>query len=150
MKRREKLYRELKKTSISDISYNSKELIFKSYKKRLAKIVNNSKNIYYQNKLNDCKNDCKKTWQIINELTKKDGKKSVPFSLFDHSGQIISNELEIANKFNQHFLNSSNTYSDTPCNIDSDYKSKYLPNKIFSRFKLELMQEAYLDKIISI
>ena len=50
---------------------------YKIYKNKLTHIIRLSKKIYFRNKFDIFKNDCRKTWSTINEVLKSKNKKLV-------------------------------------------------------------------------
>lgn len=75
---------------------------FNSYKKNLTWVCNKSKKLYFINKFQENKNNCKNTWKIINNMMNKKSKENVT--------KIIHNNLEfqsenMANEFNKYFTN---------------------------------------------
>ena len=75
-------------------------------KNLFEKLRKKGKQSYYSSLIVECKNDSKKTWQVMKEIT---GKKSRPLNnlpkmLKTESGSIYDQE-QIANKFNKFFTN---------------------------------------------
>lgn len=61
--------------------------------------------MHYENKFNEYKGNLKLTWKLINEIiNKKKSKAEIPDS-FKENEEIISQPKEIANKFNEYFVN---------------------------------------------
>lgn len=89
--------------------------LLKTYTRRLKtiiKLTKKSQNNYY---INNSQNKSKATWKIIN-----DNKCTLPKSSIENikvDGQTVSNPLEIAQKFNDHFVDQTNE------NISSDIES---------------------------
>ena len=52
------------------------EQTYKIYKNKLTHIIRLSKKIYFRNKFDIFKNDCRKTWSTINEVLKSKNKKT--------------------------------------------------------------------------
>ena len=91
----------------------------------------------------------RKTWDTIKTiLNRSSSKKQLP-KYFKLQGEIINNEKEIANKFNQFFVNiGPNLASD----IDNQNKlpfQTYLGDKVNSKFKFSKIDEATTAKIIA-
>ena len=77
---------------------------YKEFKRNLDKEMNNAKRSYYEDKLNENKSNIKKFWEIIKELTKGSESSQYP-SCFHDADTIITDELDIANRFNDFFTN---------------------------------------------
>lgn len=99
-KKKNVLYKKfLRKRSVS------KEQKYKRYKNTLTKILRKCKKNYYDKLLNTYKGDTQKTWKTLNELiTKKMQSNGYP-PKFVHKGKIYDNKEEIANGFNDFFVN---------------------------------------------
>ena len=77
---------------------------YKDYKRNLYKRLRNAKRSYFDSKLDESKSNKKKYWEIIRELTKgTTGLQYPPY--FNEGGQVIKEDLNIANKFNDYFIN---------------------------------------------
>ena len=78
---------------------------FKAYNSIYTKLIRKARQSYYNNKFKDYSKDCKKTWQTINDLLgRKKCVNDVPSS-FVSNGKILSGEVEIAEGFNDFFVN---------------------------------------------
>ena len=97
-KRKEKLFSKKKKHP-SVINNDN----FKIYNTAYNKLRRAAKKLYYKNRFNKFISDSKQTWSLIREIigTKKD-KNQLP-DFFKDNGQIITDNLEIANGFNKFF-----------------------------------------------
>ena len=76
---------------------------FKIYNTTYNKTRRAAKKLYYKNKFEKNAKDCKQTWSLIREVigTKKE-KHQLP-DFFKENGQIIADNIEIANGFNNFF-----------------------------------------------
>ena len=74
---------------------------FSLYRKILKAIIKTAKSNYRCNQINECKEDKKKTWKIINELRGKNKQKIKP--LFDINNEKVIERRVIANEFNKYF-----------------------------------------------
>lgn len=94
------LTKEAKRTNNNDLFNKCKELN-KEYKHKLTE----AKKSYYDDKINKSDNICKKTWEIINKETGKQSNKAQDFAVsIRHKNSIVSDPLEVANCFNDHFI----------------------------------------------
>ena len=98
IKKKNKLY---KKFCTSRLA--SDERKFKIFRNNLITTLRTSKQEYYKSILKMNKNNIKKTWQTINKLLGK--KKSTIPSSFNDNGQTYTDPKDIANKFNEYFIN---------------------------------------------
>ena len=79
---------------------------YKNYKNLFEKIKKSSKKLYYQNKIEKCKNNIKTTWKTMKEII---GKSKVfhqylPNNLRIHKTSITDTKI-ISDKFNEFFIN---------------------------------------------
>lgn len=97
---KEKLYRRfLKKPT------ENNRVKYKVYRNKLNHLIRIAKKNYFNNKIHDAQNDPKSTWQTINELIgKKNKNKTLPTS-FKYENKDIDDSKEIANQFNNFFVN---------------------------------------------
>ncbi len=79
---------------------------YKREKKQIKTLIDESKNKYYSNKLNENKGNVAKTWKTIREI--------IPNSKHNASNCNFDNEIAKANDFNKHFADvGRNTYEKT-------------------------------------
>ena len=112
---------------------------YKDFRKKLKHIIGDAKKMHYFNKFQSVQGDCKKTWQLINEIRGKKISKIKPSFIIN--GEIIEDRRKIANGFNHFFvsiaskLNASiETYDDgipiTPISNFRDYMGKSISSSI--------------------
>ena len=99
----------LKKQSIKQRSTDY-DKAYKRCKNKLNNLIKETKNEYFRNKLSNAKNS-KESWQTINELLNKKPKTTEVKEL-DINGQLITDDDEIADAFNQYFSTIGSTLSD--------------------------------------
>ena len=103
IKFRDKLYKQY----LSKPLNSTEKLIHKSNLRVLNKIlkkdIREAKKSYYYNEFNKYKRDIKKTWDTIKSLLNKPKQDSVAPNKIKVNSQTISNEKEIASKFNNYF-----------------------------------------------
>ena len=80
--------------------------IYKSYSNKLKKLKEIYKTNYYRTQFDKNKNNLKITWNLIGTLIQRKQKGRQAPSRLSNNGQIISSEHDIANEFNQHFVNA--------------------------------------------
>ena len=83
---------------------------YKRCKNKLNNLIKETKNEYFRNKPSNAKNS-KESWQTINELLNKKPKTTEVKEL-DINGQLITDDDEIADAFNQYFSTIGSTLSD--------------------------------------
>ena len=75
---------------------------YSEFRRKLKNIIIQAKRLYTYKKFQSAQGDCRKTWQLINELRGKTHKVTKPY--FVVNGQIVVNRRNIANEFNRYFL----------------------------------------------
>lgn len=109
------LYNEWKK-DVHDLDKKEK---FTKYSNKLKNIIKKVKNEHEKSKVKNIKNDCRKIWQYINDKLGKSSKHNTIKNI-KIKNSTISNSQEIANNFNQYFINVSsiNTNQENPNSTD--------------------------------
>ena len=88
--------------------------MYKDFKRKLEKKLATAKRSYYNTKFIENRSNSKKYWELIKEIIKGNTKSQNPSHLND-SGTVITDDLDIANRFNDFFykhrskLSQSNT-----------------------------------------
>ena len=78
------------------------EQTYKIYKNKLTHIIRLSKKIYFRNKFDIFKNDCRKTWSTINEVLKSKNKKTnINEKFITSDGNCCTDKNKIVNQFNK-------------------------------------------------
>ena len=134
IKFRDKLYKQY----LSKPLNSTEKLIHKSnlrvFNKILKKDISEAKKSYYYNEFNKYKRDIKKTWDTIKSLLNKTKQDSMAPNKIKLNSQIISNEKEIASKFNNYFTDIGKNLADK---IDTSNKhtfDHYLHSPSISKF----------------
>ena len=109
IKKKNKLY----KKYLSDSS-KINENAYKKYKNKLNHVIRLSKKNYYEQELIKYKHDSKMMWKTLNEIiNRKTKKKEISNEFIDsNSTDSIINPKEIANKFNNYFINIGPNHSE--------------------------------------
>lgn len=77
---------------------------FIEHRSRVNKLINKTKNEFYRKKLNECRGDLKKTWNLINEVTS--AKRQVnQINAVQVDGSVIKDQKEVAQYLNKYFAN---------------------------------------------
>ena len=106
---------------------------YKTYNSSYTKLMRKARQLYYKNKFESFSKDCKKTWETINELLgRKKSFSDIP-DTFISNGKILSGAVEIAEGFNDFFVNIGPSLSRS---IPSSVKcySEYLMNPSSENF----------------
>ena len=82
IKTRDILYKKLVRTNSENPSYTIKQQRLRDHKILLKKLLRKTKKEYYASQFEKLSNDCKRTWQLLREITGKKAKKSDPPSYF--------------------------------------------------------------------
>ena len=81
------------------------EVRYKTYKNKLINIIRVNKKNYYHRQLEQHKGNIQTTWKILNNIIKKSaGKPNLP-TYFKKDNTVINTTKEIANEFNNFFVN---------------------------------------------
>ena len=104
--------------------------------------------MYYELRFNRIGNDIRRTWKTINEiLTKNQTKNKFP-TVFNDNGSMITDKVNIANKFNVFFTNIGEKIA-KGINYDGNKNYRHYLNKdIHSSFTFINIDEDAINKII--
>jgi len=94
----------LGKTSIKKPT-NENILTYKTYRNLYNTLIRTSKKIYFEQQLTFHQSNAKKTWELINLAIKRPEKNKNVSSCLNIDGNIITNPTEVAEKFNNFFVN---------------------------------------------
>ena len=126
-----KLY---KKCLSSPTSTNMQK--FKTYRNKLNCVIRKAKRSYYFNKFEKARGDMRQTWQTINNVLGRGKKESLPDQFKDRNEKLINDPKNIANEFNNFFVNVG---PDLAANITStgktydQYLGECVQNSMFMR-----------------
>ena len=85
---------------------NETEQCYKKHKNKLTTILRNAEKEYYRKLLENPKQSCKETWNILNAIINKRQKdSSYPQCFFEMNGSKFTTKNDIANGFNIFFAN---------------------------------------------
>ena len=107
---------------------NRNEEIYKNFKNLFEKIKTRSKNNYYSSLLIKYKNNTKKIWNIMKEITGKINVKTnnFPKTLKTNEGLITDDNHKMAKEFNKYFTNIGPNLAEKIPNVEQTFKD-YLP-----------------------
>ena len=127
IKTKDKLYKNLLLTETNTPLHNRLKHNFKLYQKILKSTIKEAKHIYYHRLFNIHRNNIKKTWSIITDTLNHKQKSDISKE-FIINNRVTTDSYEIANQFNNYFINigkslsdeiltrkSFNSYLNTPC-----------------------------------
>ena len=105
IKYRDKLYKTLRKTPHGTERHATLTINLRTYNTILRRVIRAAKSAYYEYAFNRHRFDIKNTWGVINEIISKSAKtKSFP-DIFKDGQHELSDDREIANRFNAFFTN---------------------------------------------
>lgn len=119
------------------------------YKKRLVE----AKKSFYNEQIRKSDNICKKTWEIINKETGKNGKNlHSSIHSINVDNDVISDPLNISNKFNNYFIRVIEELVQTAPEINNllqNLQDNTRVNPISNPFRCQPVTEHEIEKIIS-
>ena len=118
------MYVDWKSNSNNLESYQIKKINFKTYERIVDKKIEETKKKYYYDTFRNHKNCMKNTWKTINETLGKNKKDSKLPTYVQHNNTIVSNPTEIANVFNDFFVNIGSNLSSTINTNDDNFTFK--------------------------
>ena len=141
------LYKKLMQTPVDSPNYPDLLLNFKSYKNIIRRTIMHAKRTYYKNVFNTYSTNLKKTWQTINEsLNRMKKKQDFPQQFKLANGNLISDPKQIADAFNDFFVNIGDT---GPLNANpiADFE-QYMPAKPNCNLKFHSVTVDNVSRII--
>ena len=146
---RDKLHLKLKLTPQGTDEYMNIKTNLGTYNKILNKSIREAKQLYYNSCFEKYKTDMRKTWQTINNIINKSKKKKDFPEAFKEDGRLITDKVEIANRFNIYYTNIGSNLA-AKINVPKNKSFKdYLKNKHKMCFHFKAVQENEVDKIIN-
>ena len=119
---RDNLYQRLTKLSTDSPDYELVKYNLKIYNRYLNQCIRNAKKDYYAREFTKNKGDIRKTWDTLKDiLNKKKGKSTFP-AYFLSENEHVSGAQNIANKFNEYFINNG---PDLACSINTANKAPF-------------------------
>ena len=144
IKRKQKMY---KSHFFSKNSMKIKE--YKQYSNLLNKMKAKAKDKFYNQYFQLYKENLKETWKLIGTLIKRKAKVQPNYSSrIIRNSKVYTNELDIANQFNQHFTTIGPTIAST-INPTYDDPTKYIRNSPTNSFYLSAVTEEYVAQLFS-
>ena len=87
---------------------------YKKYRNTLNGLVRNAKRRYYAERINECKSNLRKVWEVVNEIICQKRKKvAIPKEIINMRGETVASESR-ADAFNQFFVNQTSLHASGP------------------------------------
>ena len=102
---RDKMYANMKHTPTNTEAHANIKTNLKTYNTILRHSIEQAKTIYYQQKVTQYTNNFRNTWKCIKYVTSKTTTKTQLPQFFKVDGKILTENKDIANKFNNFFTN---------------------------------------------
>ena len=109
---------------------------YKSYKNKLTTILRQAEAQYYSEKLNSVKGDIKNTWMVLKNVINKNVSEISSHNSFTYRGSKVTNSDQIANIFNEYFVNVGPSLAKNIDIVNKDlvnYLSRNYPASMFLR-----------------
>ena len=128
------------------INFNN---FYNNYCNMLKNLIRTSKKKHFDDKFNQCKNDVRKTWDLINSTLRPGRKNKISTHRLVINNNTLTEPLEIAQAFNNHFSSIGNRLCNAlprdnipnfknflpPSNRHSIYLSPSTPHEVSSLIK---------------
>lgn len=95
---------------------------YKRYRDKLKKEIQESKNKYFRETLNNLRGNSKETWKVVNTLLGENNRREPVKKMRATNGETLLNENLIANELNNHFISIYSAKNTKKLNIN-DYNS---------------------------
>lgn len=139
-----KLYKKYKENP-----FLNNERKYKSYRNKLHNLLRSAERNYYQNLVSMHKGNLKKSWQIIKTIIGKKKSDKVITNKFNINNKIVTDPIEIANKFNDFYINiDPNLASKIPSVEDNISPTSYIKHNYVNSIYLKDVDETEIENII--
>jgi hypothetical protein len=145
---RDKLYKKKQMTNSSSLEYNNIVTNLKTYNTILKKSIRLAQKNYYEIIFMKLKDDIKGTWKTINGILSKTKRKNKFPNIFKENGIPITDTLDIANKFNNFFINIGPSLSKKINMPQNKTYKDYLLHKYTTKLKFHIINEDVVSNII--
>ena len=120
---------------------------FKTYKNKLNMLIRKAKRKYFFKKFERSKNDMKQTWNTINNILGRGKKQTCQNKFKDDHGNVFTSPEDIANQFNDFFVNVGPKFASDIPNTQTKYYD-YLRDPKKSSMYMKPIIEKDVIKII--
>ena len=124
-----------------------KHIFYKQYRNRLNHLLRSAERKYYQDILKEHRSNIKRCWQIIKLIINKNKNISVN-KRFKHNGKIVEDGKEIADRFNNFFVNVGSTLAKAIPQV-SKSPIEYIKENLENCFYIRPVTEIEIVDIIS-
>ena len=148
IKFRDSLYRRLKHTPSSDDLHSTLKTNLTTYNRILKTSIKHAKYLYYHDIFLKYKKDIKNTWVTIKDLISQKNNKSLP-ALFTINGNSVSDQKEIAAKFNEYFCTIGPNLASNITAPDNLNFKHFLHDPTQTSFNFQAVTEDAVNEIIN-
>ncbi len=143
-KRCDKLFKKVNGISKDDPRYEQ----YKTYRNFYNKLKRKAKQSYYTRKITEYKNNAKKLWQLLKNITQKANDKTTFYNSFTIDGQVIDDAKQISSSFCKFYSGIGKKYASKIGNAAKQF-SDYMPEPCDSSIYLFPTTELELKKIVT-
>ena len=148
IKFKDKLHKKLRNLNPDSSEYLRTKSNFQTYNAMLKKTLRTAKTNFYHRCFENYRNDIRKTWSTINDLLNRNKKKKSFPEFFIDNGEMIKDKLQIAQGFNNFFINIGPKLASKIKNQSNSNAYAYLIQKKSSSFNFKHINEMDISKII--
>ena len=148
IKKRDKLSHKLNSSKFGSPRYEKLEKELKDFEAVLQTCKRRAKSMYYKDHFEKRKGNIKMTWKSINDLLGKNNKDSEFPSHLIHNGKIVKDDAEIAECFNDFFINIGPTLAKEIKTSNTKSYKTFLKEKINSNFNFKTVDVDLVKKVI--
>ena len=125
-----------------------KHIFYKQYRNKLNHLLRSAERKYYQDILKEHRSNIKRCWQIIKLIINKNKNISVN-KRFKHNGKIVEDGKEIADRFNDFFVNIGSTLAKAIPQV-SKYPIEFIKENLENCFYIRPVTEIKLLTLLMI
>ena len=148
IKNRDKMYKRLRIMNTNGQDYANMKVNINTYNRIIKQSIRKAKTQYYNTCFIRHQNDMKKTWSTINDLIKNKTISSIYPEFFMLDNTKLSDKKDIANKFNEYFINIGPDLAEKIEVNNAKQFEEYLTEPIFSRLQFTNVNDAEIQNII--
>ena len=146
---RDKLYKKVLNSRNNPTLHETLKSNLTTYNRILKQMIKEAKKAYYGSCFTKYKNDVKKTWDTIKTILNNTSKTKDFPSYFLVNGTCVTNPKEIADKFNQFYVNVGSTLSEAIVQPENKSFKDYLLTPVEHTFHFHMVTDATVSKIIA-